>query len=152
MEKLYDGRFEFPNPYTVTGVPRSACRLRVWREPGMPRLFMVATELDDNPGASVTNAAEVLAAAAWGRFQPEVVLPPILIEHYGQESYEGGRRVDGRPADAFALVEFARLAGDWEVAGPRWSYMPAAFVERLLGEPVGAPVKAETGREEGASS
>jgi hypothetical protein len=99
----------------------------------------VATELADNPGASVTNAAEGLAAQAWHQFQPQVASPPFLVEHYGQASYD---HVPADEPDRFAWVEFAvytwrgGAASRASVAAPRWSHITPALVRALTGQVV----------------
>jgi hypothetical protein len=97
---IYVDRFAFPGlgPYQ-----RSECRLQVYRLPS-GQVVAVATELDDNPGGSITNAAEGLAAAVWITFQPKVLQPPILVDHYSPESYGSTRLAFG--PDRWALVRF----------------------------------------------
>lgn len=152
MGRIFDDRFTFP------GLHRGrlpACRLRVYREAGMPRVVLVATELADNPGASVTSAASGLVSQAWWQFQREVAWPPIMIEHYRRSATDRLWRQRGN--DEFRLVEFAYWAtledlrvfgrsvdpvtGSWPpllvVAGPRWSPVPGSFVAGLVGEPIG---------------
>jgi hypothetical protein len=109
------------------------CRLRVYRQPGMARLLMVATERADNPGASITNAAEGLWSRAWAEFMPDHGKPPLAFEHYGAESYPGGRP-EGETVD---LVEFREeMASRTEVAGVRWTAFSPALLNRMVGHAV----------------
>jgi hypothetical protein len=141
IRKDTDERFTFPGLHRDQ---RCECQLRVYREPGMPRVIAVATELHDNPGASITTCAVQLIGAVWRRFQPTVAHPPILVEHYNHASYPPGRP----GGDRFTLVEcdplpdpLARIGkeGLLLVCQARHSHIPASFVERLVGEPIGEP-------------
>jgi len=58
----------------------SACALELLPRPD-GRVVVIATELADNPGTSITNAAEILATEVCRRFR----IPPerlVWIEHY----------------------------------------------------------------------
>ena len=64
----------------------SRCRLRIYEEEGKS-LVAIATELPDNPGTSVTNAASIIAAQVWqmmGRPPADMT----FIEHYPKDGEE----------------------------------------------------------------
>jgi hypothetical protein len=128
------------------------CRVRIYEEGGeIP--VVLCTELPDNEGTSVTNAAEQIAAEVLANhpdvFDPfgignipgiEYDKPFIWIEHC-----EDGAR--GTPQDraTFDLVEFSHyepravLRPDgWrkEIGEPSWSALDRASVEALIGEAV----------------
>ena len=100
------------------------------------RSAVILTELPDNHGQSVTNASEVIAAAAADRFG----LDPsntVFIEHY--------QVVQGDPEhDTFDFIEYRGRPGDTWVGGrrigflgePRWSPAGRPAVEQLCGQPV----------------
>jgi hypothetical protein len=128
----FDGRFPFANPYG--DAPINACRLRVWRLAGMKRRVMLASELADNPGASITNGAELLWAHAWTRYQPDYFGLPLCFEHYPAE-------LRGDLGESIDSVDFA---GEVKpvgllppaLSGPRWqAFDPAAF-NRLVGQEI----------------
>jgi hypothetical protein len=109
---------------------KSVCRLRVFTDPDRPAV-VVASELAENPGTSVTNRAEVVASQACRDFQldPESTL---FLEHYGPFSYRGcppGER------ERFCLVTFdATDPGRWPwFAGPRFLHREPAAVAALVG-------------------
>lgn len=79
--------------YKPYGRPASRCEVEVHDN------VVVATELDDNPGVSITNAAEVAASAACRRFgiDPHAL---VWIEHYQQ-----GAAVQDKAADVFFTVD-----------------------------------------------
>lgn len=68
------------------GLPLTRCRLRLYEAPGRPPVAVV-TELVDNPGLSVTNAAEYVWRALARRLDSTRF---TLVEHYGPESFAGG--------------------------------------------------------------
>ena len=98
---------------------------------------VVLTELADNPGQSVTNCVEQLAA--------EIILANVLpssktiiVEHY-ESAARGG---DGETYD---LVTFSERdpepvlrAGVWnlELGDPSWQALDRESVETLLGAPL----------------
>src|SRR5947209_8457112 len=72
-----DARFRYPTPCYPKQF--SECRLRIFNHEG--KHVAIATELVDNPGASVTNTAEDL----WGAVMQEWEFDTehtALIEHY----------------------------------------------------------------------
>jgi hypothetical protein len=81
----------FVNPWRLNGAS-TTCRVRIYGA------VAVVTELATNAGVSITNAAERIFSALeleYGRL--------IHVEHYGPESYGGGRR-----EDTFDLVTLTR--------------------------------------------
>ena len=71
-----------------TGAHEGHCRMRVFNTPlGCVVLF---SELADNHGPSVTNAAEDVVQAAAARLGIRVD-DAIFLEHYGDFSYTAGR-------------------------------------------------------------
>ena len=52
MRKTLDTRFSYRGCHGC----ESLCRLRVYEEPGKPAV-VIATELEENPGTSITNMA-----------------------------------------------------------------------------------------------
>jgi hypothetical protein len=140
MRKLYDGRFDFPDPYALPS--QAACWLRVYTEGRWKGVVAVATELAGNPGASVTNGIEELATAIRAGWMAGKAGGPVLFEHYCRSISGFG---DG---DFFSLVEFGIVSEDptrpvpgarprCSVAGPRWQWVPGSLVFRLVGEQFG---------------
>lgn len=93
--------------------------------------LVVASERPDNPGASVTNAAEQLATWAAFRleFEPEQL---VWVEHYpavgyGQIARRAGqqaRRNEGTVHETYDLVTFELHRGAWRDAGVLWPPVP----------------------------
>ena len=113
MAKAYDGPFDFRGIHDAP----SRCHLRIYRHPNRP-VIVVATELADNPGSSVTNALPGLADAVCSSFDidPDVLL---WVEHY--------------PADRFTAecIQRVDLASD---RGPAWFELSQARLEELTGD------------------
>ncbi len=118
------------HPYEgATGV-LSRCRVRVYLsddgEQDAP--VVIASELANNPGASITNAAEFLAAEI---MRSHLLERFVWIEHRPPES------TDGR-SETFELVVFAhyepeqvRIGGALraKLGEPRWKRLDRATVE-----------------------
>jgi hypothetical protein len=116
------------------------CRIRVFL-PNEERdaAVVICTELPNNPGQSVTNAAEQIAA--------EVILghrlptPLVWIEHY----QDGAR---GTPEDphtfdlvifsGYEITEWAPCLGETRlsIGRPTWKPLDRQSVEALVGEPI----------------
>ena len=108
------GGFEMPG----------VCRVRLFSHAEMPSLsVLIATELPDNPGPSVTNAIAGIAAQACARFalDPRYV---AFVEHYDDE--------DG---ERFAIVRFD-LNDTPRLNRPQWSHTTRSDVEALIGQPL----------------
>jgi hypothetical protein len=99
------------------------CKLEVFqaREGQGPWVYAaMATELDDNPGASITNTAEKL----WGAVATSLEIDPyqmLMIEHYKPMKYSRGE-------DSYSLVtfeKFVRTPEGLEGRGIEWRHMKA---------------------------
>lgn len=109
-------RFEFRDFNGRT----ACCRLEI-----LPltdgRTAIIATEVADNTGMSITNAAELAAAAACWQFDVD---PNRLvwIEHYDDGSYRGGGR-----EESFDRVTFGKVTpmADSMFTAPSWKRMKA---------------------------
>jgi hypothetical protein len=103
------------------------CHLRAYEESG-ESLTVIATELNDNPGTSITNMAEHLAT----RVQDELERTHerlTWIEHYPKRG------------EGFILEEnFSEVTFTATLRGyvhPQWRYMTVEEVEARVKEPIG---------------
>jgi hypothetical protein len=143
----------------------SVCRVRVWSgtevSGGVP--ILVLTELDQNPGQSVTNAIETLVGECVTHYLPEhdgADPPCLVLEHYPnrqaserwwdpmlEETFDtvtlDGWRLEVRAVRDYARHDGARvtagLPGGWRWirryrGEPRWHRISRMEVERLIGE------------------
>jgi hypothetical protein len=124
---------------------RSACRVRLYwpgvAEPGEAfgdAPVVIVSELPDNPGTSITNAIEQIAAEVMDAHLLAMGRAPVFVEHYPPRA-TGGRD------ETFDLVVFAHYevrevirGGIWhkEIGSPTWSHLSRRQVEVLVGSPV----------------
>src|ERR671910_3697785 len=90
-------------PYKDAGGRSAHCRVRIYfpDDPG-DALVVICSELPNNPGGSITNSAEVIAA---GVIQAnELPTPLVWIEHWPEESAD--------EQETFELVVFSSYQGD----------------------------------------
>lgn len=105
---------------------KSYCGVRIY-EPTLPGESYVAiyTERDDNPGTSVTNAAETVATMIW-EFLERPQIPIVFIEHYRDRTFIGGRP---QFREHFDRVTFEPIKGGF--VRPRWRRIYKEEVERI---------------------
>jgi hypothetical protein len=60
----------------------SRCHVQVYEGPGGTLPVVIAPELDDNPGTSITHAAEQVASLVWRALLPHAREGFRWIEHY----------------------------------------------------------------------
>lgn len=112
----------------------SKCRIRIYQDPERrPPRVVIATEVPDNEGTSVTNMAEHLVAEWTRDEQGGEPIETMWVEHYPEERSGSGRRVF---EETFAVVSLRR-GRRGELTNPEWKYITRAEVERLIGEAVG---------------
>jgi hypothetical protein len=104
----------------------SYCWLRIYTTQG--RSIVFATEMPDNPGTSITNAAERLATEVTRTFR--LALDTLTwIEHYPKRQANHGH--PSLPA-SFDLVTFTRTAQG--LRSPEWRRLSQVQVEAMLGQ------------------
>ena len=90
---------DYIHPYKDAGGRSAHCRVRIYfpDDPG-DALVVICSELPNNPGGSITNSAGIIAA---GVIQANELLTPLVwIEHWPEESRDGGE-------ETFELVGFS---------------------------------------------
>jgi hypothetical protein len=102
---------------------QSACRLRIWQQER--ESIVIVTELEGNPGTSITNRVEALAMQVYREFE---LWPAFThwIEHYPPDASYG---------ETFAEVSFTPDPQKG-LTRPQWRALTRADVERLTGEPL----------------
>lgn len=100
--------------YKGFGNCESKCKIEVHSN------IVIATELDDNTGTSITNYAETLATMICKQFS---ILPEelIWIEHYPKDSYS---------LETYSLVKFDIDKNRF--SNPKWSYLSNTELEGLI--------------------
>ena len=129
-EVIYDGSWHYKGYHGG----RSVCHLRLLRLAETGSSVAIFTEIDQNPGTSITNRIEVLATLVWEFLQkPET--PPIIVEHYPNRGVHNPHTDQWQFPEQFDLVEFDRKP-DGSFAKPRWRRIPRTEVEKLIGQPI----------------
>jgi hypothetical protein len=114
------------------------CRVRVYLPDDiLDSPVVVCSELPNNPGGSITNSAEVIAAGVIRA--NELPTPLVWVEHWPRESTGGGE-------ETFELVVFssyevegrAPYLGETRarIGGANWKRLDRATVEVLVGRKV----------------
>ena len=121
MQQIINEEF----PYMGLGTFPSVCRLRAFEVEDAPTV-VIATELPQNPGTSVTNAVQDIAVQAYKWLErPQRGI--TLIEHYEKDSTERYAQ------ERFAHVMFEHTEGG-RFSGSTWRVITKEEVERLIGQ------------------
>lgn len=104
---------------TDTVCDLSVTSLDVAVQPGRPHLIAWVHERADNPGVSITNAAESVYLKVQG-----LVGPCYVVEHYDDASYQGGRHLP----ETYDLVTVERGVASWR----RLGHDPADVVAEIV--------------------
>ena len=90
---------DYIHPYKDAGGRPAHCRVRIYLPDDMRDTpVVICSELPNNPGGSITNSAEVIAAGVIRA--NELPTPLVWIEHWPEESTEGCE-------ETFELVVFS---------------------------------------------
>ena len=120
---------------------KGRCRIRIYMPEDLEydAPVVICTELLDNPGMSITNAAERLAAEVISAHRLPV--PLVWIEHYE----DGARGTPEDPASydlvlfsSYEVEDLGRYMGEERkrIGEPSWKALDRASVEALVGESV----------------
>ena len=126
--------------YVAENGAESCCRVRFYApDEARDAPVVVFSEMADNEGQSVTNAAEVIAGTLIEVHDLTAGTAPVFIEHYPPEAYPI------RQPESFDLVTFARPLSRKRIWGiperwiallgePDWRPLERVQVEALVGE------------------
>jgi hypothetical protein len=90
---------DYIHPFKDAGGRPAHCRVRIYLpDDTHDAPVVICSELPNNPGGSITNSAEVIAAGVIRA--NELPTPLVWIEHWPEESTDEGE-------DTFALVVFS---------------------------------------------
>ena len=129
---------DYIHPYKDAGGRSAHCRVQIYLpDDTRDDPVVICSEVPNNPGGSITNCAEVIAAGVIRA--NELPTPLVWIEHWPEESTDGG-------AEAFELVVFssyevterAPYLGEtrgW-IGDATWKPLDRASVEVLVAEKV----------------
>jgi hypothetical protein len=128
---------DYIHPYKDAGGRPAHCRVRIYLPDDMRDApVVICSELPNNPGGSITNSAETIAAG--GVRANELPTPLVWIEHWPEESREGEESFELVVFSSFEVVERAPYLGEtraW-IGEPTWKSLDRATVEVLVEEKV----------------
>jgi hypothetical protein len=124
-------------PYKDAGGSAAHCRVRIYL-PDDPRdaPVVICSELPNNPGGSIANSAEVIAAGVIRT--NELPTPLVWIEHWPEESAEGLETFDLVVFSNYKVEETAPYLGEtraWK-GDATWKPLDRTSVEALVGAKV----------------
>jgi hypothetical protein len=125
---------DYIHPYKDAGGRHAHCRIRIYLPNDVRDAPVVlCSELPNNPGGSITNSAEVIAAGVIR--VNELPTPLVWIEHWPKESSEGQETFDLVVFSIYEVSERAPYLGEtrtW-IGEPSWKSLDRATVEVLVG-------------------
>ena len=125
---------DYIHSYKDAGGSPVRCRVRIYLpEDVLDAPVVVSSELPNNPGGSITNSAEAIAA---GVIQAnELPTPLVWIEHWPKETTEGQETFELVVFSSYEVVERAPYLGEtraW-IGDATWKTLDRAIVEVLVG-------------------
>jgi hypothetical protein len=121
-------------PYKDAGGRPSHCRVRIYLPEGMHDVpVVICSELPNNPGGSITNSAEVLAAGVI--LANELPTPLVWIEHWPEQSTEGHETFELVVFSSYEVTERAPYLGETRarIGDATWKTLDRTAVELLVG-------------------
>jgi len=120
---------DYTHPYKDSAGVRSRCRIRLYLPyEDTDVAVVICSELPDNPGASVKDTAEQIAAEIIVSFR--LPAPPVWIEHYPAET-------TSNQAEKFELLVFAHYNVQKVFRG-------GSFLRKEIGPPTRKPLDQKT--------
>ncbi len=126
---------DYIHPYKSAGGRPARCRVRIYLpEDVCDAPVVICSELPNNPGGSITNSAEVIAAEVIRSH--ELPTPLVWIEHWPEESTGGGEEMFELVVfSSYEVEERAPYLGETraKIGGATWKRLDRASVESLVG-------------------
>ena len=129
---------DYIHPYKDAGGRSAHCRVRIYLPDDVRDApVVVCSEVPNNPGASITNSAEVIAAGVIRANR--LPTPLVWIEHWPVESMDGGEETFALVVfSGYEVIERAPYLGEtraW-IGDAAWKALDRASVEVLVGAKV----------------
>jgi hypothetical protein len=129
---------DYIHPYKDAGGRPARCRVRIYLpEYVRDAPVVICSELPNNPGGSITNSVEVIAA---GVIQANKLPAPLIwIEHVPEESTNGGEETFELVVfSTYEVTERAPYLGETRtrIGQATWKALDRASVEVLVGAKV----------------
>jgi hypothetical protein len=125
---------DYIHPYKGAGRRPAQCRVRIYLPNDIRDApVVICSELPDNPGGSITNSAEVIAAGVIRSH--ELPTPLVWIEHWPNESTGGAETFELVVFSSYEVEERAPYLGETRARiGPAtWKRLDRDSVEVLIG-------------------
>ena len=121
-------------PYKDTGGRSAHCRVQIYLpDDTRDAPVVICSELPNNPGGSITDSAEVIAAGVIRANQ--LPTPLVWIEHWPEESTEGKETFELVVFSSYEVMEREPYIGEtraW-IGDATWKPLDRASVEVLVG-------------------
>jgi hypothetical protein len=126
---------DYIHPYKDAGGRPARCRVRIYLPDDMRDApVVVCSEVPNNPGGSITNSAETIAAGVI--LANELPTPLVWIEQWPKESTTDGKETFELVVFfSYEVVERAPYLGEtraW-IGEPSWKTLDRTAVELLVG-------------------
>jgi hypothetical protein len=125
---------DYIHPYKDAGGRPSHCRIRIYLpDDVLDTPVVVCSELPNNPGSSITNYAETIAAGVIGA--NELFTPLVWIEHWPEETREVKETFELVVSSSYEAEERAPYLGEtraW-IGDGTWKTLDRTTVEVLVG-------------------
>jgi hypothetical protein len=125
---------DYIHSYRDAGGRPAHCRVRIYLPEDMHDVpVVICSELPNNPGGSITNSAEVVAAGVIRANELPTHL--VWIEHWPEESTEGQETFELVVFSSYEVVERAPYLGDTRacIEDATWKRLDRASVEVMVG-------------------
>jgi hypothetical protein len=126
---------DYIHPYKDAGGRPAHCRVRIYLPEDMRDApVVICSEVPNNPGGSITNSAEVIAA---GVIQANKLPTPLVwIEHWPEEAMDGEEEIFELVVfSSYKVEERAPYLGETRacIEDATWKRLDRASVEVLVG-------------------
>jgi hypothetical protein len=125
---------DYIHPYKDAGGRPARCRVRIYLPDDMlDAPVVICSELPNNPGGSITNSAEVIAAGVIRA--NELPTPLVWIEHWPEETTGGQETFELVVFSSYEVVERVPYLGEtraW-IGDATWKTLDRTTVEALVG-------------------
>mgnify|MGYP000278570275 CR=1 FL=1 len=118
---VFESKFHF-----TSNQHQAHCHLKLYKLEGTLQTIVVATEVNDNPGQSITNGFQELAESMTAVFG----LSPshtLWVEHYNSQSYKG-EPLEHEETDRYSLVT---VWDGEQFSEPHFSHLDASHLQQL---------------------
>jgi hypothetical protein len=126
---------DYIHPYKDTGGRSAHCRVRIFFPNEVcDASVVICSELPNNPGGSITNSAEAIAAGVIRA--NELPTPLVWIEHWPEESTDGGEETFELVVfSSYEVVERAPYLGETRarIGDATWKRLDRTSVAILVG-------------------